>query len=859
MGNCRILLVVAVLIWLTGSHAATASVHRTAISPESPLGVDLRQNGAIEVSGTLIEGGRVYLRIPVKNYGNTASPPIHTYTEGYTARGSLWRADGAQPTAVVLQPNQSVTIQVQHDLWVGHAGTWTTYGVYLWNDSSSSYYGPLPANGYNQKISFSVAAAQPDVRQDSAIQVSGTLVEGNRVYLTFAVKNYGSAATPAMHPYIEGRTARGDLWRADGAQPTAVVIQPGQSVTFRVQHDLWVGHAGTWTTYGIYLWNDATNGYYGPLSANGYSQSISFMVAAGAQLRQDGPIEVSGSLVSGGKVYLKIPVKNVGSAASPPVHTYTEGYTGQHALWRADGAQPTAAIIQPGARVVFQVQHDLWNGHEGTWNTYGVFLWNDTSRSYFGPLAANGYNQAISFDVQKTSTFALHLPFNHASNENGLNRVWSFFDHQYPVGVGNEGSGADSTILKFNGEEKSGTLWNCDAGSSCYSGHNGYDFSVSGAVRAAHAGYAVGTRWDCLPGDQSIYVVTVTDGRYRTAYLHLKNDAIWQDLHDHPRQVQADQQIGTVGNTGAPKCSSGPHLHFATYYDANNNGQFRVVDPYGFDPTKVDPWVKDKGGPTSHWLWEFAAPGRADLSPGSGPAVAITGAGASVTVPGSAVSAPATLALMSVPVEGSGSTVQTASQGLDGMEATATIPIGPAFRLTGMHDDGSPVVTFSAPATITRQYSDADAAYANESTIRVYLWQPASTSWQPLATQVDLANNRVTATSDKPGTYCLRGQPLNPAPMLTAVAPRRVQAGNPAILTLSGSGFLPNVSVNLGIAVLDVVRVSASTLRVTVPATMVPGTYDLIVQNPDGQSVFLHRGVSIERNMYLPLIIGKGR
>jgi murein DD-endopeptidase MepM/ murein hydrolase activator NlpD len=807
-------------------------------------------------SDPLVEGGRVYLRIPVKNFGGTASPAIHTYTEGYTAKGSLWRADGAQPTAVVIQPNQSVTFQVQHDLWVGHAGTWSTYGVYLWNDATSTYYGALAANGYDQTISFNVAA-QADIRQNGPIQVSGTSAEGNQVYLTFPVKNFGGVATPAIHPYVEGHTALGNLWRADGAQPTAVVIQPGQSVTFQVRQDLWAGQAGTWNSYGVYVWNDSTNGYYGPLAPNGYSQSISFVVAAGAQLRQDGPIEVSGSLVSGGRVYLKIPVKNAGGTASPPIHTYTEGYTGHQALWRADGAQPTATVIQPGARVVFQVQHDLWNGHEGTWNTYGVFLWNDASHSYFGPLPANGNNQQVSFNVQAATQFVLRLPFTHASSENGLDRIWSFFDHEYPLGSGYEPGTVAATTLKYNGDRLPGTLSSCKPGSSCYSGHDGYDFGyrliLGSPVLAAHAGYAAATRWNCVDNDQSIYVVTVTQGRYRTAYLHLQNDSFWWDFHDNPRQVGAGIQIGTVGNTGARACITGPHLHFGVYYDVNNNGTFRPVDPYGFDPTKTDPWVKDMGGPISNWLWEFAKPGQADVSP-AGPAVTITSGDAAVTVLSSAVSVPATLALMSVPVDNAGSTGNVAGQERNATLAVNTIAIGSAFQLSGVHDDGSPVGNLATPATITKEYSDADRAYADELTIGVYVWQEANASWQLLATQLDVTNNRVTATTDRSGTYCLRAQPLNPAPTLVAILPARVPVNTTTTISLVGTNYLPGVGVNLGIGAVDVVRLSATELRVTVPAQLTPGAYDVIVRNPDGQSVSMDRGLMIGHSVYLPAI-----
>jgi hypothetical protein len=91
----NVLLAFAVLISTLCPRSVTASA-----PPIGVAAVDLRQNGPISVTGTLCEGGTVYLAIPVKNYGGSTSPAMHVYSEGYTAKGQLWRADGAQPTAV---------------------------------------------------------------------------------------------------------------------------------------------------------------------------------------------------------------------------------------------------------------------------------------------------------------------------------------------------------------------------------------------------------------------------------------------------------------------------------------------------------------------------------------------------------------------------------------------------------------------------------------------------------------------------------------------------------------------------------------------------------------------------------------
>jgi murein DD-endopeptidase MepM/ murein hydrolase activator NlpD len=69
----------------------------------------------------------------------------------------------------------------------------------------------------------------------------------------------------------------------------------------------------------------------------------------------------------------------------------------------------------------------------------------------------------------------------------------------------------------------------------------------------------------------------------------------------------ADQTtLGLSGNTG---CSGTPHLHFAVYR-ARPDGEFVVIDPYGWHATSRDPWEADPRGLPSAWLWRDGAAPR---------------------------------------------------------------------------------------------------------------------------------------------------------------------------------------------------------------------------------------------------------
>jgi len=193
------------------------------------------------------------------------------------------------------------------------------------------------------------------------------------------------------------------------------------------------------------------------------------------------------------------------------------------------------------------------------------------------------------------SPFFLSLPFPHGPGETGLNRVYSFFDHEYPIYT-KEPPSAASAIVRFDGQRLPGTIVQCAASASCYSGHDGYDFGVISdllreydnkvPVLAAAAGQITKTGTECgLP------YIGINHGAYETVYYHLMpNDPnLRQSGH-----VNAGDRIGTIFVGARPTCTYGTHLHFGVYYDRNGDGQFQsdeVVDPYGFDPTKTDPWT----------------------------------------------------------------------------------------------------------------------------------------------------------------------------------------------------------------------------------------------------------------------------
>jgi hypothetical protein len=157
---------------------------------------------------------------------------------------------------------------------------------------------------------------------------------------------------------------------------------------------------------------------------------------------------------------------------------------------------------------------------------------------------------------------------------------------------------------------------------------------------------------------------------------------------------------------------------------------------------------------------------------------------------------------------------------------------------------------------MTVTFTDPDLTYVNSDTLGVYLWDESGSDWTLLPSSLDLVSKTVSTTVTTLGIYSLRGQASNPPPTVLAVDPIEGDNTIDTQITVGGTNFLDSPFVRIGEWYLAGAHfVSTSTLTGTIPAGLDPGTYDVTVENPDGQSATLTDAFTLIGKVYLPIIL----
>jgi hypothetical protein len=187
----------------------------------------------------------------------------------------------------------------------------------------------------------------------------------------------------------------------------------------------------------------------------------------------------------------------------------------------------------------------------------------------------------------------------------GAPRLSNHFDHRYPLPF----KDGNTYQLTWRGAK--------DRDPGRIPGHAGYDWLMPKGrpLLAVAAGTVVTAGVDdpfyCpalgrkVRDNRFVEILhPMIDGQqFSSVYVHLSRIDV--KVGDSVRQ---GQPIGLSGNAG---CSTEPHLHFQVWrYTDTNTGRPTLVDPYGWQPERPDPWARHRKGTPSAWLW---LPGEAPL------------------------------------------------------------------------------------------------------------------------------------------------------------------------------------------------------------------------------------------------------
>jgi murein DD-endopeptidase MepM/ murein hydrolase activator NlpD len=349
--------------------------------------------------------------------------------------------------------------------------------------------------------------------------------------------------------------------------------------------------------------------------------------------------------------------------------------------------------------------------------------------------------------------------------------VTSWFDHAYPDYAKNR------NLMIWDGLSRTKLGYNLSLGcyeGRCYEGHNGIDLVYRGPatqanqngveILAAAAGEIAVVRAGCVVGNVRCggglgnHTVINHGNGYFTLYAHMARQTILRG------SIIAGQPIGIMGSTGN---STGPHLHFALYKD-DGNGVWdgieveQPLDPFGWRGTEGDPWVLDRQGPVSHYLWQYPLAQVESFAGQQGIDLTDATQNVQIEVPPTAFSGEVTLEMFRGPVAGSPAGVRSVGRAF-WLSMLEWLPI-PSVRQANLSTVSLALdQALTLPITITATYTDSEVRHLNVNQLTLTHWDQAKRSWQDLPTQIDAETHTVTAQTQALGEFDLQAPLLCPA------------------------------------------------------------------------------------------------
>ena len=351
--------------------------------------------------------------------------------------------------------------------------------------------------------------------------------------------------------------------------------------------------------------------------------------------------------------------------------------------------------------------------------------------------------------------------------------ITSWFDHGYPDYAKNR------NLILWDGNSRTKGLYNRSIGcyeNRCYDDHNGIDITYrlfgenrqtrNGVeIRAAADGTVVASQNNCRNGNRRCgggygnQVIIYHPNGYFTQYGHLARVTV------AGKAIKQGEPVGIMGSTGN---SSGPHLHFGLYQD-DGNGVWdgdevdKPIDPYGWRGDEGDPWVLDREGPVSHYLWRYPLAQVKSFAGQQGAVLQDATGQIQVNVPPNALDGEVSMELFLGPVAGDPPGSRSVGRSF-WLRLLQWLPTQTAQTQA----DISTVATaldeaLTQPMTMTVGYTNAQISHLNINRMALSRWNGATRSWEKLPSQVNPAGRTVTAQSSALGNFKLHAPLICPA------------------------------------------------------------------------------------------------
>jgi hypothetical protein len=181
-------------------------------------------------------------------------------------------------------------------------------------------------------------------------------------------------------------------------------------------------------------------------------------------------------------------------------------------------------------------------------------------------------------------------------------------------------------------------------------------------------------------------------------------------------------------------------------------------------------------------------------------------------------------------------------QNLTTVYFTNTFQISASFNNVSLTDTGANMVMYEPISP-----DNPALSFVKQGTLSFYFWDDATKQWLKIKSVVDFDKGYALGEYNRFGIYSLRGLPVSPAPQVLSVEPSSIKYNQDVLITIKGDNFQKASRVNFGIGTYNAEFIDSRTLRVKLEKGMIsPGTFVLLVSNPDEQRGSLDNALTVE-------------